>query len=278
MRVVKKINNNVAVCLDGSGCELIAFGKGIGFPQMPYELEDLSRIDRTFYDISIQFLPLLKDIPEKILMFTARVMDQIQPSLSYVTNPNIVLTLSDHIAFAIDRQRKGIYIKMPPVYELEQNYPLETKVARQFLEAINKEFGVLLPKGEIHGIAMQFINARNGIPEQQVQPTNNFELLLERVTQIIEQMCTLAVRRSSFSYARFATHLEYLLQRLQDHKHISSNNLQMYTSIREEYPQSAACVDTISECLEQELVSKLTEEEKLYLILHVNRICAQESE
>lgn len=29
MLAIKKINNNVAVCKDGNGCELIAFGKGI---------------------------------------------------------------------------------------------------------------------------------------------------------------------------------------------------------------------------------------------------------
>ena len=31
IKVIKKINNNVALCLDGNQSELIAFGKGIGF-------------------------------------------------------------------------------------------------------------------------------------------------------------------------------------------------------------------------------------------------------
>ena len=38
MKVIKKINNNVALCLDGNQRELIAFGKGIGFKPIPYEL------------------------------------------------------------------------------------------------------------------------------------------------------------------------------------------------------------------------------------------------
>ena len=46
MRVIKKINNNVALCLDNNNHELIAFGKGIGFPKIPYELDDLNKIDR----------------------------------------------------------------------------------------------------------------------------------------------------------------------------------------------------------------------------------------
>lgn len=50
MTVIKKINNNVAICRDGSQRELAAFGKGIGFPPTPYELTDLSKIDRTLAD------------------------------------------------------------------------------------------------------------------------------------------------------------------------------------------------------------------------------------
>ena len=55
MRVIKKLNNNFAICVDGEGKELIAAGKGIGFPKTPYELEDLNLITRTFYDIDQKY-------------------------------------------------------------------------------------------------------------------------------------------------------------------------------------------------------------------------------
>ena len=48
MEVYKKINNNVALARDAKGRELVVFGKGIGFASMPYELTDLSCIQRTF--------------------------------------------------------------------------------------------------------------------------------------------------------------------------------------------------------------------------------------
>ena len=44
MKVIKKINNNVAICLDNNGKELIAFGNGIGFPKVPYEIHYLNKI------------------------------------------------------------------------------------------------------------------------------------------------------------------------------------------------------------------------------------------
>ena len=52
MQIFKKINNNVALARDAKGRELVVFGKGIGFPAMPYELTDLSAVQRTFYDVN----------------------------------------------------------------------------------------------------------------------------------------------------------------------------------------------------------------------------------
>ena len=52
MWVIKKINNNVAMGKDSRNREVVLFGKGIGFHQMPYELNDLSRIDRSYYGVS----------------------------------------------------------------------------------------------------------------------------------------------------------------------------------------------------------------------------------
>lgn len=282
MLVIKKINNNVVVCTDGNGRELVAFGKGIGFPSIPYELTDLRKIDRTFYDIGHQYLPLLDEIPEEVLMFTACMMDDVFPELPYETSPNIILTLSDHIAFAIERHKKGVYVRMPSVYDLEQNYPQEIDIGRQFLRAIQEKLGVRLPKSEVQGIAMHFINARNGMPgsadAQQSQIQARYDELLEQATCIIEQELRITVRRKSFNFVRFATHMEYLLQRLFKQQHIDSDNMQMYIAIRDEYPEISACVDKISGYFFRETGTVLTEEERLYLILHVNRVCAQENE
>lgn len=81
MVVLKKINNNVAICKDGRGRELIAFGKGIGFPQTPYVLTDLRKIERTFYNVSSQYISMLNDIPYEIIQFTANQMLTVQDEL-----------------------------------------------------------------------------------------------------------------------------------------------------------------------------------------------------
>lgn len=48
MQIIKKINTSAALALDKTGHEIVVMGKGIGFPPVPYELNDLSKIERTF--------------------------------------------------------------------------------------------------------------------------------------------------------------------------------------------------------------------------------------
>ena len=68
MQICKKINNNVALARDAKGRELVVFGKGIGFPAMPYELTDLSGVQRTFYDVNEKYFALLREIPGEVFL------------------------------------------------------------------------------------------------------------------------------------------------------------------------------------------------------------------
>ena len=58
MKVIKKINNNIAIAVDGENNEVIVFAKGIGYGNIPYEIKDLSVIERTFYDVDNRYYGL----------------------------------------------------------------------------------------------------------------------------------------------------------------------------------------------------------------------------
>lgn len=276
MIVVKNINNNVALCLDSKGQEVVVFGKGVGFLKPPSEVP-LSKIQRTFYDLNHKFLPLLDDIPLDVIDFTSRQVAQIRGKLPYETNANLIMTLADHLAFAMTRAKRGIYTPMPSIYEMEQNYPVEVEIGRQIVSAMEQAFHIKLPKGEVQGVAMHFINASLGSPSSgQLTAEEEYETILERMTQIVEHALQVTIRRDTFNYARFATHVQYLLKRVQTDSPIDSDNLQMYASIRDEYKDVSACVDQIHEYLQRNWSIDLSEEEKLYLIMHINRVISQE--
>lgn len=277
MVVVKNINNNVALCLDQKGKEVVVFGKGVGFIKPPSEIP-LSKVQRTFYDLNPNFLPLLNDIPLEVVEFTSQQMALYRSKLPYETSSNLIMTLADHLAFAITRAKQGIYTPMPSVYEMEQNYPVEVGIARRIISAMESEFHLKLPKGEIQGVAMHFVNNACCVSENNsaLKAEEEYETILERMTQIIEHDMELSIHRKTFNYARFATHVQYLLKRFHDQAPIDSSNLQMYQSIRNEYQSVSACVDHINDYLKQNWSIDLSEEEKLYLILHINRVISQE--
>lgn len=284
MLVTRKINNNVAVCLDGKGRELIAFGKGIGYPETPYELQDLSKVDRTFYNVSRDYWALMNTISPDIIEFTAQIIDSISHRIPYDLSPNIVFMLSDHISFAIQRAKKGIWMQFPSIYQLEQDYPLEIRIGKYFVSGVNRRFKVELPKGEISAIAMQFINARKypagnrarAAAEDEV--LSRYDEILEQTIQIVEREMKITVQKGTYNYRRFATHLEYLLKRMLKNQYVDSDNEHMYQMFREEYEDIALCVDKIANYYMSSLSVELTDEEKLYLMLHTNRICAKSSD
>ena len=141
MEVIKKLGNNAAICKDNSGRELIAIGLGIGFPKCPYILEDLSKIDRTFYNVDKEYLNLFEYIDSEIFSIAADVIDLATTMLSVPLKHNAQYTLADHLNFAIERMDKGMIFSTPISNELRDLYPVEVKIAKYTLGLMN---GILI--------------------------------------------------------------------------------------------------------------------------------------
>lgn len=273
MKVIKKINNNVAICLDSNDKELIAFGKGIGFPKMPYVLDDLNSIHRTYYGVNPRYLDLLNDIPDEVFEISTRIVDYAQTKLEYTLNSNVVFTLADHINFAIQRFHKNIQVKVPLSYDVEFLYEKEMDIGKKSIKYINKTMGIRLSSKEATGIALHFINV---LTNESIEEQMNTDDLLQRIIGIIEKELKINIDTSSFSYSRFATHVEYLLKRIEENVSIDTKNHKMYENITEKYPESYQCALKIQEYLNQETGRILNDEELLYLIIHINRLSSRE--
>ena len=76
MKIIKRINHNAAIALDQKGNELVVLGKGIGFPQVPYELNDLSKISKTFYDLDPIYMDMVPSLPQEMLLAAADIIEQ----------------------------------------------------------------------------------------------------------------------------------------------------------------------------------------------------------
>ncbi|WP_303975234.1 PRD domain-containing protein, partial [Streptococcus merionis] len=209
MEVIRKINNNAAVCLDSAGNEVVAIGTGIGFPSVPYKLDDLSKIQRTYYDINPMYLDLLNQIPEKVFSISSRIVEEFRNKVNSTVSSNLVFTLADHINFAIDRMKRNIHFDNPLHYEIQHLYEREYQIGLKATDIIFQQLGVRLPKAEATNIALHLINAETVATT--ASRNNQFEFILSDVIEIIASNFQMYIDKNTVSYSRFVSHFQYLL-------------------------------------------------------------------
>lgn len=274
MEVIRKINNNAAVCIDSAGREMIAIGTGIGFPKVPYTLENLDQIQQTYYGINGIYMDLLNQIPNNIFEVSSRIVDRFRNQVNPTVSSNLVFTLADHINFAIERAEKHLMIENPLHYEIQHLYEEAYDIGMYAVKLIKKQLQVTLPKVEAGNIALHLINAETVATS--VIKSDESEHVIEDIAQVIAEYFNMYIDKDSVSYSRFVSHMKYLLKREQKNEQISTDNEQIYLSVREQYPDTHQCVKEIATYLKEELDMHLNDEELLYLILHVNRLCVRE--
>ncbi len=276
MQAIRSINNNIAICIDSSGNECVAMGKGIGFGKMPHEVS-LAQITHTYYSVEKQHLEGIKEIPEDVLVFAAKAAEHAREELPYALSPNMAFLLADHIAFAIKRAREHLQVRMPLAYDVEQPYPEEDRVGTRLVRRIRKEFLIDLGDDEAAGIAMNLVNARlESASEQDAARSQGDELMLEEITEIIEDELGMRVDRSSFAFSRYATHLHYLFKRVHRGEVLHVEGFGCYRDLFERYPKGVACAERIAAHIRECWGTTLDEDEKLYLVVHIGRICIKE--
>ena len=275
MRIIKRISNNAALAIDGAGNELAVLGKGIGFPSIPYELTDLEKIDRTFYNIDPRYLDMIASIPQPILLASADLVEQAEINLNCELNPNLPFTLADHLQFALDRMSKGIDLTAPLAYDVQHLYPNEYELGELALDIFQDYVGERLPDSEAVNVALHIINA-----EIETGTDHSAMLALQIIGEIddlLEHELGIKLEKNSFRYSRFAMHLRYLVQRLSSGKQVDSSGGGMLQTLAKEYPDVYLCTRKVADHLYITYGWKCSDEEKLYLMLHINRVQEKEN-
>lgn len=272
MKLIKKINNNYALAIDSKGERIIVQGRGIGFKSMPCELTDLSEIVRTYYDIKDQDISLIQSVSDDVLTISSEIFEFANKLIYTKLNPNLPFILADHIQFCLERIEKGISFQMPIYYDIQYLYPKEMEIAQYAIELIQEKFKISLPETEKTGIALNIINSEL----QSSTSSKNSQLeLIELCTKIVESELDIRIKRDSFNYSRFVSHLEYLFIRVEHNENIASDNVTLYEKLCQDYPHINKCVNKIEAFLNKKNYT-LNKEEKLYLILHINRLYSRE--
>ncbi len=275
MRVIKNINNNVSVCLDDNQNEVVVFGKGVGFIKPPYEIEE-SKIQKMYYGINDTYISMINAISGEILDVSADIIGYAQEKLQNPINPNCVITLADHIQFAIKRYTKNIEIDLPIINDIKHLYAVEMDIGEFGLELINKKLQLDLPQEEAAYIALHILNAE--MMDDKSKREKNATDVINEIIEIIENEFDFKVDKKSFDYSRFVSHMHYLLKRVKENKLIEEKNGKLYAALRDDWQQIYTCCEKICSYLKDNMEKELTDEERLYLMLHIDRLLGKEKD
>ncbi len=273
MKIIKNINNNYAIAVDSAGKSLIVSGKGIGFGSVPREITDLNLITRSYYDIDPLYISMIGSIPDNIIDIATILVDRVRNDLNADISSNIIFTLADHINFAINRYQKKMNIQLSIIYDIEYLFEKEYAIGLYSLKLIEKYVGVKLPRYEAAYVALHIINAEEK-SNTTVKITD--DKVIEHITKIMEQEFNRKINLKSFNYSRFVSHIQYLIKRSATKHIITSDNDSLFITMKESYPKTYECALKISDYLEKTINTALTDEEVLYLMLHINRLCTRE--
>lgn len=274
MLILKKINNNVALASTNAGEEVVVFGKGVGFHEMPYELEDETVIQRVFRDIDEKCVGGFEHLSDEVLLTASDIVSLAAEALDCKLAGNLVVCLADHLQYAVERAGGGITIENPLAHEVAFVYPREIELGRRALEIISRDLGVDLPACEATSIALHLVNAEvDGMGSaQDMDLIMKSAVILERATQIVEHQLGQELDRSSYAFVRFVAHLRFLIRRLMRGTCKETENSGLFRQAARDFPDAYRCAAGINEYLKRDYNWSCSDEEMLYLMMHVNRL------
>ncbi|MGN0286973.1 MAG: PRD domain-containing protein [Atopobiaceae bacterium] len=275
MLLTKKINNNVAEGVDSAGREVVVFGKGVGFHRMPYQLTDADVVQRVFYDVSRDVASVASTIDDDVLLASSDIVELARMDLECKLSPNLAFTLADHLQFAIQRVREGIQIQNLLAHDIAFVYPTELRIARTGVAMVNHSVkGANLPEDEASAIALHLVNGEVGGAGDQstIDLVMQSARIMTKVSQIIEDQLHVQLDHESYAYGRFVAHFRYLVARLMRGEAENTSNSSLFQQAAEDFQDIFDCVQSINDYLKQEYGWTLSNEEQLYLMMHVNRL------
>lgn len=271
MKVIKKVNNNVALAVNDKNEEVFVVGKGLGFQKTPYEITDENIIEKIYVSPkNIKMFDILNDIPIEDICLAEEIIQTGRRILEKELHPNLILTLSDHISFALTRSQDGLDVKSPLEWEVKNLYPKETLVGQKALELIKEKRGIELAKSEITFIALHFVNAQTSSAD--MRETTKITTIIGEILSIIKYHYKMDFDESSLNFTRFITHIRYFIKRQMASKSLQNDNEELFQMVQGKYKEELKCVEKIEAFLKSNYRWNCTNDEKLYLVLHIQRL------
>lgn len=277
MRIKKIINNNILCAVDEKGNELIVTGRGIGFQRHRGEIIDSSLVERTYRMEEKTGQRKLQELVEKIpiehLDLTEGLIDHIKTQIPQKLNESLLITLADHISFAVARKVQGVEFSNPLKGSIMCYYPTEYHLGQYCLKVIREKLDVSLHEDEAAFIALHIVNAELNTNMSEMYGITK---LIEGTICVVEYFYRKQFDRELLDFNRFVVHLRYFAQRLFQGKIMEDaqgERDEMFRQlIMKNCPEHYKCAQCIADYIKNTYQKDLSDEELTYLTIHLKRI------
>lgn len=272
MKITKILNNNVVISKI-NGEERIVMGAGIAFGKKNGQAIEKYKIDKIFRmtsDEQERMLTLIKELDDDVLLISQEIIVEANKLYKEPLSESIYIALTDHINYAIKRHKEGTVINNPLLYEIKRLYPDEYKIGLFGIDRVAKHFNLDMPKDEAGFIAMHIVNANMN---ESISNVYEITKITQSIVNLVRYHFNLDVSEEELSYARFITHLKFFSQRLINSESLEEvMDISLLASLQRKYSESNRCVDKIGDFLKRNYNHYLSNDERVYLILHIARL------
>jgi len=269
------MNNNVSLVRNSKGEELIVVGKGISFGKKKGDLISEDQVEKVFRmkteESRENFMTLLKDVPLDFITVTYEIIDNLSKKYQYPIQEYLYVTLTDHIYCSYQAISQGRY-KDSNLPDISKEYPIAFQIAQESFEIYNSKLSGNLPKDEIKRIAYHFINAEGENEVEVAEAIDKRKEIIKKVESLLRSYNIQRTQENNNFYDRFMIHLNYFLDYLDRSRDDNQSLLDMEEHIKNTYPEAFEIGSKIYEVIAQETGVDLYKSERVYLVLHIQRL------
>lgn len=275
MRVVKVLNNSLILALDDAGRETILMGKGIGYNKSIGHYFVASEIEKVFVlkdqRILNDIVRLSSELDPKYFEIAKQIIDYAIDKYNMKLMDHIYLGLTDHISYAVRRDKEGIKIHNFYTPHIKQFNKKEYEIGIYAVELMNKELNTHFSYDEVGNIAFHFIDGQQDNPYDK----NNQKMIeiVNGILNIVKYHFQIVYDENGIAYTRFISHLRLFALRMLNQELLFPDTEDfLYDHIVATCPAEFECVKKIGVFIKERLHMELPEQEVLYLTIHIHRI------
>lgn len=244
-------------------------GRGLAFDRKVGDPISADLIEKRYIS-SEQERELLMDLPAEIMEMADKIISFARERLDSKLKDSAFLALADHIHGVTLRLQDDFYMKNFLLWDIKRFFPQEYEVGKFANSLLSSYLGKDLPDDEAAFTALTLVNAEL---ESGAAAARELTQLMEEILTIVKYSLETSLDDNDIYVERFMTHLKFFCQRvLANQGHRDLPDTDMFDMLKIKYPLAYETTEKISDYLSQTRNYQTSEDEQLYLTIHLSRM------